>query len=343
MLTRISVRNLACFSDGDNHIDLAPETVIIGPNNVGKSAIIAGFNALHVYYDYGSWAWTFPRVYSWNDFGDAVHRHERGREIHISATVHGTSWSGTTTAIIQQGRGPTLSIERTPNIIEEMRKIWYLGASRVELPHQIQIGVTPPYVNWQPLNPDGSNVIAYLLERFTSRDPRWADAENWLKRITPEISVLKVPLRAMQASVETTDASLGLDINMAYQGTGVQEALSIIAALVFSPEGSTIIVEEPETNLHARSQEGLVDLINLAVRDWKKQVIFTTHSWDMLHPFSSDIGEGKERGQSHVKAKSENFKLIVFNRIGAEVKISDLKIEGMPYMKLRDYLKGLWG
>jgi predicted ATPase len=224
-----------------------------------------------------------------------------------------------------------------------MRKIWYLGASRVELPHQIQIGVTPPYVNWQPLNPDGSNVIAYLLERFTSRDPRWADAENWLKRITPEISVLKVPLRAMQASVETTDASLGLDINMAYQGTGVQEALSIIAALVFSPEGSTIIVEEPETNLHARSQEGLVDLINLAVRDWKKQVIFTTHSWDMLHPFSSDIGEGKERGQSHVKAKSENFKLIVFNRIGAEVKISDLKIEGMPYMKLRDYLKGLWG
>jgi energy-coupling factor transporter ATP-binding protein EcfA2 len=151
----------------------------------------------------------------------------------------------------------------------------------------------------------------------------------------------------MQASVETTDSNLGLDINLTYQGTGIQKALSIIAALVFSPEGSTIIIEEPETNLHARSQEGLADLFNLAVNKWKKQVVFTTHSWDMLLPFVSDVGKGQKRGEQHPKANPGSFKLIVFRKVtrdGTEkIETTDLDIRDMDFMTLRDYLKKLWG
>ena len=167
----------------------------------------------------------------------------------------------------------------------------------------MQIGGTSLYLPWQPINPDGSNVITYLLERFTSRDPRWGEAENWLKRIAPELSVLKVPLRVMQASVETTDMNLRVDINMAYQGTGIQKALSVIVAVVFSPEGSTIVIEEPEIHLHPRSQEVIVDLFNKAVNEWNKQIVFITHSWDMLLPFVSDVGPGQGRGGQHPRAR----------------------------------------
>jgi len=343
LLTQISLQNLACFGEGDNHIDLAPETVIIGPNNVGKSAFIAGFNALHAFVHYGTWQWGMPRTYPWNSFDDIVHRHELGREIHLGASVQGTDWSGAIHATVSRERGASLAHPRTSDMIRELDKVWLLRASRVELQHRTQIGSVGPYLPWQPLNPDGSNVIPYLLERYTSRDPHWAEAENWLKRIAPETSVLKAPLRVINASVETADASQGVDINMAYQGTGIQKALSIIAAVVFSPEGSTIIIEEPETNLHPRSQESLVDLFNLAVRDWKKQVIFSTHSWDMLLPFASDIATGSKRGEAHIRAEPENFKLVVLDRMGGDVKIHELDMKGKEFKDIRDYLKRLWG
>jgi len=282
-------------------------------------------------------------MYSWNSFEDIVHRHEPTREIYLEASLQGTAWSGTIYTTLSRERSPLLSTPRELNIIQELGKVWYLSPSRVELQRQMQIGSVGPSLPWQPLSPNGFNVIPYLLERFTSRDSRWTEAENWLQRIAPETTVLKVPLRAMQASVETTDTNLKLDINMAYQGTGIQKALSIIAAVVFSPEGSTIIIEEPETNLHPRSQESLVDLFNLAVRDWKKQIIFTTHSWDMLLPFASDIATASKRGEAHIRAEPKNFKLMVFDRRGSDITIRELDIKGKEFKDIRDYLKKLWG
>lgn len=344
MLTKMSLRNLACFGDGDNHVDFTPETVIIGPNNVGKSAFIAGFNSLLSFVQYGSWQWNPPYYpYSWISFGDAVHRHEEDREIQLEASFDHGGWSGTVSGTYSAKAGGRLGVPRTPEMIEELKKFWFLKAARREIPRESQIGSGGLYVPWQPLNLDGSNVVPYLLERFTGRDPRWSEAENWIKRIAPETSVLKVPLRVMQASVETTDTNLGVDINMAYQGTGVQNALSIVAATVFSPEGSTIIIEEPETNLHPRSQETLVDLFNLAVRDWKKQIIFTTHSWDMILPFASDVATGSKRGAVHISAKPENFRMIEFDRVKGAVTIKEFRIKGEEWKNIKTPLKELWG
>jgi len=325
-------------------VDFSPETVIIGPNNVGKSAFIAGFTSLISFVQYGSWQWNPPHYpYSWKSFDDAVHRHQQDREIQLEASFDRGVWSGTVGTRYSAKAGPTLVPPRTPQMVMELQKFWFLKAARTEIQRDSQIGSRAPYVPWQPLNLDGSNVVSYLLERFTDRDPRWNVAENWIKRIAPETSALKVPLRVMQASVETTDTNLGIDINMAYQGTGVQNALSIVAATVFSPEGTTIIIEEPETNLHPRSQETLVDLFNLAVKDWKKQIIFTAHSWDMLLPFVSDIATGSKRGALHTLAEPENFKMIVFDRVTSEVKIKELDIKGKEFKNIRTPLKELWG
>jgi hypothetical protein len=207
----------------------------------------------------------------------------------------------------------------------------------------IQLGTVMSGTAWgQGVNPDGSNIAPYLLERYTGRDPNWAEAEKWLNAITNESVTLKSPLNGTAVSIETTLTS-GFDVNLAYQGTGIQKAISTIAALVFSPVGSTIIIEEPEIHLHKRSQQVLIDLMNKAVNEWKKQVIFTTHSWDMVLPFVSDVGKGSKRGQGHVIARPENFKLVVFDRIKDNIEISELDIKNMEFMDFQRAMGKLWG
>jgi len=225
---------------------------------------------------------------------------------------------------------------------DELRNGWYFAPSRNEVEPNLQVGYNPQSTAWgQPLDPFGSNVITYLLERFTSRDPKWNVAEAWLKRIDPKLSILKSPLRGSQGSIETQQAT-GVDINMAYQGTGIQKTLTVIAGLVFSPEGSTIVVEEPEIHLHPRSQEVIVDLFNTAVNEWHKQVIFTAHSWNMLLPFISDVGEGTKRG-GHAKALPSNFRLVTFAQKGDDIEINDYDLKGKVFRTVRDDFKKLWG
>jgi hypothetical protein len=347
-LTRLSVRNLACFGDADYHVDFAPETVIIGPNNVGKSVFLGGFNFLRNNPIQGSWAppdWSSP-AYNWGDFQTIVHRHDTARRITVAAELRGEHWTGRLECEASEQSGVTrITASNAPPamLVEDFKSIWFLSASRSEVSAFIEVGSRGLVTRWrQGLNPDGSNVVPYLLERYTRRDPRWEEAEKWLNAITNESVILKSPLSGNLASVETNLTS-GIDVNVAYQGTGVQKALSTVAALVFSPNGSTIIIEEPEIHLHKRSQQVLIDLINKAVNDWKKQVIFTTHSWDMVLPFVSDVGKGSKRGQGHVIARPENFKLVVFDRIKDDIAVSELDIKSMEFMDFQREVGKLWG
>jgi len=345
LLTYVSAQNLACFGDAEYRVELAPETVIAGPNNVGKSVMIAAFNFLRTNLGRPRVQWE-TSVYHWRDFETIVHRHDIRRKIQIGSEVQGETWKAD---IRMQIHGDTIAPKITPStniadLSREFALIWYLGASRADIPSFSNVGSGIVGTAWnQPISPDGSNVVTYLLERYTDRDERWSRAEKYLARITPGFKILKSPLRGPQASLEATYDS-GVDLNFAYQGTGVQKALSTIAALVFSPEGSTIIVEEPEIHLHPDSQEALVDLFNEAVNDWGKQIIFTTHSWNMLLPFFSDIEKDvKVRGKDHVKAKPENFKLITFGRVGEDIKIETPNIREMVFRDVRDRFKELWG
>ncbi len=344
LLTRIWARNLACFGDDNYGIDLAPETVIVGPNNVGKSVLIAGFNFLRNI-QYRGWQWD-TESYSWENPTTITHRKDPQLSVQLGATIEGKAWSGKLTARFGGAQGNFYQAEpreRTDELHKEFSNIWFLRASRSDIPRQMQVGSRGVSAPWQPLEPDGSNVVTYLLERYTSRDPRWNIAEDWLKRIVPEFSVLKSPLRGAQGSIETQHAGLGVDINVAYQGTGTQKVLSTIAAVVFSPEGGTIIVEEPEIHLHPRSQEVLVDLFNLAVNEWGKQVVFTTHSWDMLLPFISDLGTGPRGKSLHHLANPNKVRLVTFALAGEKVEIKDYDLKDKIFANVKEDFKKLWG
>lgn len=337
LITSIKVRNFGCFGDDIYTLNLAPETFIVGPNNVGKSTFIAAYMIL------ARNGFRLP-VTKFKDSDDARYCHNLETEGYASVqgTFHGRTagWG----IALSRGGGISFTAEGMQDDYEEIRQIlsntWYLSSDRVFLP--LQSGL----LNQQKLiDYNGANVLQFLLEKWTARDANWDVAETWLRKIDPKMTMLKSPLRGNQVSVETTRnySDAQVDINISYQGGGIQRALQIVSAVVFSPKGSVLIIEEPEMNLHKESQEVLVDLFNTAVNEWDKQVIITTHSWDMILPIISDIGPGSRRGADHVRADPSKFKLNTFSFGERGINIDDYDIANKEMRHIKADFKLMWG
>jgi hypothetical protein len=194
----------------------------------------------------------------------------------------------------------------------------------------------------QPLRPSGSNVINFLLERWTDRDKKWGIAESWLRKIDPDMSELKTPIRGHEVFLETLFGNT--DVNVSLQGSGFQSAAAIVSAVVFSPEGSTVIIEEPEAFLHPKSQEVIVDMINDAVNNHNKQVIFSTHSCNILLPIWHDIGQpSHKRNEEHVPLDPEKFSMWVFEKVSGKVSIRPYPMHEKTWKNFSEDFKIIWG
>ena len=338
MLEQLLVQNLGCLDENVNPLSFSQETVLIGPNNSGKSTLIAGLNLLrYVFLTHSiSYSTSFYNFYSWPE---AVYNHERERTIHLRATWDSVEYFVEILKgrINRYGTNPSLSTEDS---MTQMRKIWYFRPNRSLIPHSFGVGGSRD--SYQPqLSPSGHDVIQFLLERYTERDPNWIEAEEWFKKIDPEILSIRTPIRGSETFFENLITKIA--VNASLQGSGFHSVASVISAVVFSPKGSTVIIEEPEICLHKRSQEGIVDLFNHAVKDQGKQIIFTTHSWDMLLPFISDVGRGSRRGRQHVYADPTKFTLLAFNKSAGHVRIEPIDLSSMKVSDVKNYLKKLWG
>ncbi len=178
--------------------------------------------------------------------------------------------------------------------IREWASCWYIRASRSEVSVQTQVGQSGAYGPWgQPLEPSGSNIISFLLERWTDQDPKWPMAQEWLKKLDPELAILKSPLKGNIASLVTTNRFSKVDV-------------------------------EPEVHLHKDSQEVLANLFNHAVNTMNKQVIFSTHSWDMLLPYISDVAKDmRKRGAGSVAIDPSKFTVQEFTRKEGKISIQE--------------------
>ena len=339
LLEELRVQNLGCLDENVKPVSFSQETVLIGPNNSGKSTLIGGLNLLRcvILTHNANFSTSLYNFHSWTE---AVHNHEKERVIEISATLD----SNTYNLAILKGSIEKISASLVPWNHEknkiQMRNIWYFRPNRSLIPYNAGIGVNRDTFQSQ-LSPSGHDVLQFLLERYTERDPNWNVAEEWFKKIDPDLLSIRTPIRGRNVFFESLIREL--TVNASLQGSGFHSVASVISAVVFSPKGSTIIIEEPEICLHKRSQEGIVDLFNHAVRDQGKQIIFTTYSYDMLLPFMSDVGRGRRRGKQHVHADPTKFTLLAFNKSEGHVSIEPIDLRNMKQSDVIRYLKKLWG
>lgn len=83
-----------------------------------------------------------------------------------------------------------------------------------------------------------------------------------------------------QARVVTRQG--GAEVLLTDVGFGVSQVLPVITLLLHVPEGSTVILEQPEIHLHPLAQANLADVIIYAARQRRVQVIVESHSEHLL-------------------------------------------------------------
>ena len=93
-----------------------------------------------------------------------------------------------------------------------------------------------------------------------------------------------------QAHVKTRHD--GSDVLLTDVGFGVSQVLPVVTLLQYVPEGSTVILEQPEIYLHPLAQAGLADVLIQAAATRRVQVIIESHSEHLLLRLQRRIAEG---------------------------------------------------
>ncbi len=76
-------------------------------------------------------------------------------------------------------------------------------------------------------------------------------------------------------------------------GFGVSQILPVITLCYYAPEGSTILLEQPEIHLHPQVQAGLADVFIDAMKTRHIQIIIESHSEHLLRRLQRRVAEEK--------------------------------------------------
>jgi predicted ATPase len=151
-----------------------------------------------------------------------------------------------------------------------------------------------------------------LIDSFKLETVPWGDAVQVLVRKSSESTFVKI-----------TDV-----------GFGISQILPVIVLCYYAPEGSTIILEQPEVHLHPSVQAGLADVLIDAIRVRKIQIIVESHSEHLLRRLQRRIAEGKT-------LKNDDVALYFCRFDGKESQLDPLDVD--PYGNIRNWPEGFFG
>jgi len=138
----------------------------------------------------------------------------------------------------------------------------------------------------------GSYISPGYKRRRLTLEERVAE---WLKYLGLIHSFTVEPIaegsRVYQVRVQRTSGSAKVLITDV--GFGVSQILPVIALCYYVPEGSTILLEQPEIHLHPSVQSGLADVLIDAALNRKVQIIVESHSEHLLRRLQRRVAEEK--------------------------------------------------
>jgi len=169
--------------------------------------------------------------------------------------------------------------------------------------------------------PNGADLATVLHYHHSNDRPRFQAFEMTVKRVLPEVEFIGTPI--MGGPLTTVHLQFSEDpekYNLWQISSGLKGVLVLLAAIYFSPPGSLIIIEEPENHLHPASQKGLSAVIKDAAAKENKQFIVTTHSEVILNQFGAEKAVFISRDGPKAKATPlpEAPLYQVWNRMGFE-------------------------
>jgi predicted ATPase len=134
--------------------------------------------------------------------------------------------------------------------------------------------------------PRGKGLKRFTLEEYVAR---------WLKELglIHSFSVEQIAGGSNLYRVLVQKAPNSAKVLVTDVGFGVSQILPVLTICYYVPEGSTILMEQPEIHLHPSVQAGLADVFLDAVKNRNVQIILESHSEYLLRRFQRRIAEDK--------------------------------------------------
>ena len=169
------------------------------------------------------------------------------------------------------------------------RSIRYLGPLR-EYPRR--------YYAWQGkhspgVGQHGEEMVTALFSGRIQLRPTEEQIPKWLQRLDLIDSYRLNPIPNTETGYEFLVRKYkgGPEVRLTDVGFGVSQVLPVLVLCYYVPEGSILILEQPEAHLHPKVQSDLADLLIEVVKNRQLQIILESHSEHLLIRLMRRIAE----------------------------------------------------
>lgn len=117
---------------------------------------------------------------------------------------------------------------------------------------------------------------------------------HWLKelKLIEEFDVKPVAKGSNLYQVQVRRQATSHPVLITDVGFGISQILPVLALCYYVPEGSTVVLEQPEIHLHPSVQSGLADVFIEVIKTRSIQIILESHSEHLLRRLQRRIAEG---------------------------------------------------
>lgn len=303
MLESVRVQRFKSISDAT--VSLGRVTLLVGPNNAGKSSILHAIQfsvsvAQSLRLDnVATWAGdTLSGTLSsqqlvYTPLRD-VHALAAGGNLRqdanqaISVTLT-TADLGTTNVQVRRGKNKNISVTitgaqlgRRMESLDQPYSVVAPGLAGIPAFEEYR---SPGLVQRAAAKGDANGVFRNVLWLLNQRPDAWNEFSYRLQKIFPDLRI-EVSFNAdvdevIQAFAVREDTSLPIDSC----GTGVLQAIQTLAYIgLYKPQ--VLILDEPDSHLHPDNQRRLARLLDDVTRETGLQVVISTHSRHFLDEFS---------------------------------------------------------
>ena len=201
--------------------------------------------------------------------------------------------------------------------------ILYITGYKVsELPRERWVGrryayQIPAYHHALKLMVERANAKVTVEELLLALLASDGNLEDYVESHLEELFKIRVKARVVPPYMVEVRSKVrrGRTALIVNEGGEVNRMTALFTILGLADRGSTILPEEPETNLHPAIQYKLAGILSRVVREERKQLIITTHSEHLLLGVLNNVARGElspndvtvyymykdERGESRVE------------------------------------------
>lgn len=176
-------------------------------------------------------------------------------------------------------------------LTRELQRMSYLGPLRVR---------PDRYYSWtgqapHQVGPSGEAAVPVLLANLLRGERDGSNKGELVKRVSEWAQRLgiadSIELQKSGTQYEIVVTIQGQKANLLDVGFGVSQVLPVLTVALFAPEGSMVILEQPELHLHPLAQSALADLLVEVSKERKLQFLVETHSEHLFRRLQTLIAE----------------------------------------------------